>query len=340
MRGIHSESRCRRGRELGLAISTAAGLSLALACGSDDPGAGDPAPAAASPAAAAADPDAPQILRVHLTPSRPAPGQTISASVDAEDPNGDDLTLGYTWRVAGQPIAGGESEVIVPLTARKGETISVEVKASDGSSLSEPHRAETIIGNRPPAWVSLRLDRADEVPPGTSLTAVPEAEDPDGDPIEYRYTWYVNGSPSDASGPSFGTAGLRRGDEIYASVEVSDNDFELALEHQSPMVRVGNADPKFISAPGAFSPDGVFRYTLEARDPDGDRSLRFRLVSGPAGMHVGPILGQLEWRPEASQVGKHEVIVAATDSHGGEGQQHCELDERESGGESAHPASP
>ena len=96
---------------------------------------------------------------------------------------------------------------------------------------------------------------------------------------------------------------------------------------------------KIVSAPGSFSPDGVFRYTLEAKDPDGDRSIRFRIVSGPPGMSVDPILGEVSWRPDASHVGKHEVIVGAADSHGGEGQQLFELEVRESGGESP-PASP
>ena len=45
--------------------------------------------------------------------------------------------------------------------------------------------------------------------------------------------------------------------------------------------------------------------------------LRYRLVSGPAGMSVDPVRGEVVWRPRPEQLGQHQVQVAVRDSEGG-----------------------
>ena len=59
-----------------------------------------------------------------------------------------------------------------------------------------------------------------------------------------------------------------------------------------------------------------FRYRLRARDPDADRNLRYRLASGPKGMQIDPMLGEVTWRPDPEQVGRHAVEVEVVDPHG------------------------
>ena len=68
--------------------------------------------------------------------------------------------------------------------------------------------------------------------------------------------------------------------------------------------------------PGAQTDDGLFRYSFEAEDPDGDRNLRFRLGEAPRGMRIDPILGVATWRPKESQAGVHPVEVIVQDTHG------------------------
>jgi hypothetical protein len=60
----------------------------------------------------------------------------------------------------------------------------------------------------------------------------------------------------------------------------------------------------------------AFRYQFEAKDPDGDRSLRFSLVEGPQGMTIDPIYGIATWRPTKEQAGVQTIEVAVRDSQG------------------------
>ncbi len=311
-------------RALSAGLAATAGLALALACGSTET-ALDSTDLAGASADGSNRP--PRIARVELEPSEPRPGEQVTAHVEVQDPEGDEITLGFTWSVGGDRLSGGTASILIPGRATKGQRVDVAVTASDGAALSEAVRERGTVGNSTPEWISLGLEPGDEVPAGTPVVAVPEARDRDGDALEYRYIWYVNGSRVDARGSSLATKGLRRGDEISLTAELSDGE-DSASRFDSAVVRVANADPKIVSAPGSLSSDGVFRYTLEVRDPDGDRSLRFRLVTGPERMQIDPILGEIVWRPDATQIGKHEVVVAAADSHGGEGQQRFELDVR------------
>ncbi|MEE9606993.1 MAG: putative Ig domain-containing protein, partial [Myxococcota bacterium] len=196
--------------------------------------------------------------------------------------------------------------------------------ASDGTAESEPFRAETRVGNRRPLLRGLTLQPLGVISPGESVTAVANARDPDGDPLEFEYRWRVNGQRVDEDGPSLTTVGLDRGASIQVRVTASDGEADSGWI-DSPIVQVGNAAPLITSAPGTARA-GVFRYTLEARDPEGDRNLRYRLVQGPEGMTVDPVLGEVVWRPRASQAGTHLVQVAVRDSDGASTVQEFEVD--------------
>jgi hypothetical protein len=71
--------------------------------------------------------------------------------------------------------------------------------------------------------------------------------------------------------------------------------------------------------------DGEFRYEVEARDPDGDRPLRYALRSGPDGMLVDSVLGAVSWKPKPDQTGVHPIEVAVSDPMGATSVQHFEI---------------
>ena len=85
---------------------------------------------------------------------------------------------------------------------------------------------------------------------------------------------------------------------------------------ESEDVVVGSAHPEFTSVPPGLTDEGVFRYVLEARDPDGDRNLRYVLKKGPEGMTLDSVLGEIVWRPTAENTGVHTVSAAVRDSSG------------------------
>ena len=64
---------------------------------------------------------------------------------------------------------------------------------------------------------------------------------------------------------------------------------------------------------------------MKARDPEGDRSLRYQLRKGPEGMTINPVLGELRWLPRAEQAGVHPVEIAVLDSRGATAVQVFEL---------------
>ena len=123
---------------------------------------------------------------------------------------------------------------------------------------------------------------------------------------------------------SLDTSKLRRGDMVKVRVVATDGiDESNAIE--SPPIRVANAPPKITSTPGGLDRDGKFRYTVEAVDPDGDRTLRYRLVKGPDGMTMDSMTGLVQWKPSATQTGKQAVEVAVDDLQGGTTSQRFEL---------------
>ncbi|MEN8183430.1 MAG: hypothetical protein ABFS46_12945, partial [Myxococcota bacterium] len=152
----------------------------------------------------------------------------------------------------------------------------------------------------------------------------------------FEYHWSINGREVKDVGPSFSTEGLERGDQIQARVVATDGDVRSeALV--SPTVRVANGAPRIVSSPPGGLADGEFVYQLEAEDPDGDRTLRFRLLEGPPGMRVDPVLGEVRWKPSADQVGAHPVDLAVADPQGASTAQRFEITLRET--EEAVPAS-
>jgi RHS repeat-associated protein len=62
--------------------------------------------------------------------------------------------------------------------------------------------------------------------------------------------------------------------------------------------------------------DDPYTYIVTASDPDYGDQLEFRLATGPAGMSIDAVSGQLAWTPTAQQVRDHDVRVVAVDLAG------------------------
>ena len=313
--------------------------ALALACGGGEEAqapATKPMGHARAEAQDAPGNQPPAIERVGLEPREPLPGSEVRATVRATDPDGDPVTLAYEWRLDGERLRADAPALRLEYAA-KGQELEVRVRASDATSESAPAHASTTIGNQRPEVLGLRVDPLEEVARGGSVVVSPHAQDADGDALEFRYHWTVNGHALEEAGESLATEGLGRGDEILVEVVASDGEAESARFASAP-VRVGNAPPTIVSSPGAGFDGGVFRYRLEARDPDGDRGLRYRLLSGPEGMTVDPVLGEVQWTPRRDQTGTHAVDVVVEDPAGGSGAQTFEVTVREVEAEQAPAA--
>ena len=292
-------------------------LVLAVACGGTEetPQPSGPPMAAPPPVEKQEQNSAPVVESIALNPRTPLPETPIEANVVVRDPDGDSYRLIFQWKVNGELVASGAHPRFIPRKVRKDDRIEVTVVATDGRLESEPRTERTRIGNRPPLLQGLLLEPEGMVRPGDELLASPRATDPDEDELRFQYTWLVNGSEVAEGGRTFSTRGLDRGDTVQVRAVASDGS-DSSQAAVSREVTIGNSPPLIEKIPTLQSETGVFRYTFEARDPDGDRNLRFRLREAPEGMRIDPILGVVTWYPKPGQAGVHPVDVIVEDSHG------------------------
>jgi len=297
---------------------------LAFACGGDEAG----TPSGASMAGERRAPaqtgnEAPLIESVSLVPAAPVGHQQVRAEVVVSDPDGDAVELGYAWRVGGRNLESDGAEITLP-ELRKGDAVEVTVTATDGQAESAPQTERVRVGNQRPELVAVALRPEGEVNRGKPLTAVPAASDADGDALSFEYTWTVNGQKVEEQGDTLDTSALKRGETVRVRVVASDGD-ATSNAIESPDLKVANASPVFRSTPPPFEGDGTYRYPLEVVDPDGDRSLRFRLAHAPEGMTIDTVSGEIRWKPTANSTGKHTVEVVVDDLQGGTANQIFEL---------------
>jgi len=265
----------------------------------------------------------PVIRSLHLEPAAPVAGDRVNAVVIVEDQDGDPVELGYVWRVSGHRIPSGGSSIELKGVS-KNDLIEVAVTASDGRLNSDTAHAETMVPNRRPVLLGIGLRPSPEVISGDTLVATVRARDPDNDPIGYRYRWQVNGEEVSNEQDRLETDELVKGDEIRVFAIANDGSAD-SDELESVVVRIANSHPEIVSVPEIRWTNGEFGYQLEAKDPDGDRPLRYELRSGPDGMLVDSVLGAVSWKPKSDQTGVHPIEVAVSDPMGATSVQHFEI---------------
>ena len=289
-------------------------LAVMLPACAEEPPASTTVPAEAR---ASGDPGnlPPRITNVTFEPAEPMAGEAVRAVVNASDPDGDPVKLIYAWEVASRAVGRGTQRLVLA-GASRGDDFQVSVMASDGRAESEPFRIRGTVANRPPRVERLTVEPATQVTTGMILVIHPEGSDDDDDSVTFQYAWTLNGEPTDHDGPAFDTQSLTRGDVVKVAVRAHDGS-DVSEPLASPEFQVVNRPPRVVSAPDRSLPGDGFHYRVEAEDPDGDMPLRFELTDPPAGMKIGAISGEIEWRPTRDQVGLHTVRVIVDDLQGG-----------------------
>ena len=279
-------------------------------------GAANAADETAVPASPALD-EPPRIESVTLEPRAPRPGERLRARVDAVDPEGQELRFEYEWKLDGARIEGATGPSLhVRGGAGKGAVVALEVVALDPSNQrSRAGNASVRVGNSPPVIHGLVIEPLQEVTGGTDVTAIPKASDPDGDELSFDYRWDVNGSTVRNEGPTLPGSAFSRGDTIVVQVVANDGTADSDPLRSEP-IPVVNAPPRITSAPGSFDDQGRFVYRVEAEDPDGDGSFRYRLLEAPPGMSLDIVDGTVSWTPREDQAGRHPVRIQVSDAQG------------------------
>lgn len=290
-------------------------LGLVCACGgSDNSGPEQRTMVPVKKSARDGENRAPVVSEVRLEPARPAPGDTVEARVEASDPDGDLVKLRYRWSVNGRTL-GVSGSVLPAGSAARDDRIELAVVASDGTLDSQESRVRATVEPRAPSLVSVSFDAPEPLKPGDDISALVDASAGDDAALRLEYRWFVNGNELRERKRTLSTAGLKRGDRIQVKVRAQDGD-ALSGTLTSKEIVLGNAPPEIAGIPKAEREGDAFRYRFEAKDPDGDRSLRWSLAQAPAGMTIDPIYGVASWRPTKEQAGTHAIEVVVTDNHG------------------------
>ncbi len=78
-----------------------------------------------------------------------------------------------------------------------------------------------------------------------------------------------------------------------------------------------NEDPAINTVPDVEAlPGRAYQYDVEANDPDGD-ALTYSLLTGPSGLTVDPVTGNINWIPGTADLGTHTIAVEVEDGRGG-----------------------
>jgi len=210
-------------------------------------------------------------------------------------------------------------------------TPAPRVTANPSVTAPEPSDREApgdINGSAPAAYDDPPRVLSVEISParphlGDELEARAVAFDANGDPVEFTYTWVVNGENATSGADSkFSTAGLHKRDRIVVRVVPSDG-MSKGVEASSQPVLITNRPPEITSVPSMKVAEGVYSYDVKATDPDGD-PLQFRLTQSPEGMTIQPDTGIITWRISTEHPSV-DIGVVAADGDGAEAYQQFKL---------------
>ena len=187
----------RRASRLTLPLILLSLSAMVVACGEDGPvkaSGGPQTPSATVITTAGLEENrAPEITAIRFEPTGAKPGKLVNARVSVGDPDRDPIELGYTWTINGRRTASSGAAFNVPADLQRGDRIEVSVIASDDHSNSVPTSHMVRIGNRAPSLQGIQIHVREDADGGMGhWVADPQAQDPDGDRITFRYAWFVN----------------------------------------------------------------------------------------------------------------------------------------------------
>jgi|694.fasta_scaffold16546_2 RHS repeat-associated protein len=250
--------------------------------------------------------------------TRAAVNQAYTYTVVAVDPENSPLTYSLGRRPNGMTIDAMGKVQWTP-TQVGSYDIDVSVTDNQGATTTQTYRLEagsTAI-NRAPNITSTPSFVANV---GSVYQYQIEASDPDGQTLLYQLLQSPQGMTIDAaSGLLSWTTPVNGNYQVVVAVFDSEG---LGVTQGYTLTAKTNSLPVIRSTPKLEAvPNQLYRYDLQAVDPDGD-SLSYSLDA--TSQALGMILdaqGRLTWTPNNSQLGDHAVTLTVTDGAGGTTQQ-------------------
>lgn len=269
----------------------------------------------------------PQIVYAALALVQNSTNTSVSSQYEGRGPADIPTVYHFRWFVNDAVVQEGSESELPAGIAKKGESVSLEIVASNSYGLSKPFKTTAItIGNLPPVITSISLLPSDPVP-GVAITAEPVGEDPDDDFISYEYQWTVIGE-TEAAAPTenntFNTEELRKKDRIAVVVTPSDG-MEKGEPVISEAISLSNSAPHITSTPPISMVNGTYVYQVQATDRDDDK-IFYSLITSPSGMTINSETGLIRWQPqEGAGSGEISIKIKVDDGDGGSDHQQYSL---------------
>lgn len=228
---------------------------------------------------------------------------------------------GVRWLVNGQPLTGETGSKLCRDVIRRGDEVTVQMPTG-GQTLSRSLR----VANAPPRVMEINIS----VDPGKVMASA-TTEDADGDSVDLRYQWLINGEESEfLSAASVPRSDLQPTDKLQVRITPNDGT-EDGPVYASRIFSQPNLPPRIVSTPPPKFETLEYTYQVKANDPDRDK-LTFSLEAPPKGMLVNKGTGKITWPLTGVAPGKYVVKIVVRDPAGGEDRQEFELTLGEAGG--------
>jgi hypothetical protein len=214
------------------------------------------------------------------------------------------------WIVNGEQLES-EGKRLAGRPLRRGDIVSARAEVRVGSERYVVSSSDVTIGNSLPEATSAELV---PVTPkaGDTLRVVAQGKDADGDPVTFRYRWFIDGKESPGDNASLFP--VRKGSRdawIHAEVETYDG-IAGGSRLFTPKVQVLNAPPAVEKVD--MGQDGNrFTATVRVSDPDGD-PVDLQAKSLPHGVSLSGNV--LSW--EADPIPARTVVLVLSDGNGGD----------------------
>jgi hypothetical protein len=219
------------------------------------------------------------------------------------------------WFINGTEYSTPETGRLPGSMIRRGDVVAARAEIESGGKAGEIGSAEVTVRNSHPEILS--ADLSDPAPrKGMEVRAVASGKDADGDPVTFRYRWFLNGREVPGETASALTlAGVDKGTWLHAEVQATD-DIDLGSRAFTPKVRVVNTPPAVSQIIITKGSGGRFTANVGVRDVDGDR-VTVAAKSLPRGVELNE--RALSWEENADRTGRETpVVLSLSDGDGGE----------------------
>ena len=241
-------------------------------------------------------------VKISIFPEQPKTGDCLKAIV-----TGKKGPLVFQWVVNGETLQDREGNSLCKAGLKRDDLVEVGIVGTEIFTV-------VTIGNTPPRILDVSVDVA-AAQRRVGMSIQPKTADADGDTVELRYQWYVNGEEDLFSiGETLAPDRYSKGDSLQVKITPFDGYDEGYTFESAPFV-VPNAPPMISSKPPEAFETLEYLYPVQAVDPDGDK-LSYRMEQGPESMSIDET-GKVSWNLTGVKPGEYPIKITVEDSDGG-----------------------